>query len=226
MKTNPKVAEIPMTPKLTYFLPQSLCYNIDQCIPELEKVLSALPDQGHLTTLKEYAVEDRLLLYKMAARFLPLTYEETRALIQGIIRYEKDGDPITEAGKENVERVTIVLMRRARAYREAGEFLKAAELAFAVLTTIEPEREEVSDDDWVYETIIEDAGDFITELAEEVTDGEVIQQLYEMVLGYTKSWKPKCPFFKQDCKDWKKALKKGIAPKSALRDWAKRAVGI
>ena len=34
-------------------------HDIAQHIPDLEKVLSALADQGYLTTLKEYAVDDR-----------------------------------------------------------------------------------------------------------------------------------------------------------------------
>ncbi|ACU03299.1 hypothetical protein [Pedobacter heparinus] len=182
--------------------------GIEQHIPALEKVLSALPEKGYLTTLHEYALDDRVLLHKMIFRFLSFSFGETVKMLQGLILYQKRGSKLNEIEKERIEQVTLVLMRRARDYRQAGDLVKAVELAFVVLTTIEPELEYTEITDWVYDTILEDASDFMTELVKCEIALDLKQELYEMIQAYLKAWKPRCGYMKGDCEEWLKALDK------------------
>lgn len=163
-------------------------YNINQHLPALQKVLNALPDIGHLTLLKEYAVHDDCLLYKMVARFTPLSYLQCLELIQGFILAEKnDEEIISEEGETEVSKLTNVLMIRAGGLRSIDEYMAAAEVVFAVIKAIEPELPNVYDEGWGYQTILNDAFEFMTDMAKEISDTEVLEQLHKLTLDHFES---------------------------------------
>lgn len=162
-----------------------LRYGIKRHVQELEKVLFAAQDKVSLNMLREYAVHDTRLLYKMAARFLPFSPTENQELISGFILAEKDGeDTISEDGENEVEQLTNVLLVRASNFKEVHEFISAAELAFAVILAVEPEIPNVYDEGWTYQTILNDAFEFLTNMAEEIENVKVIEKLYEMTLDH------------------------------------------
>ncbi|ACU04205.1 hypothetical protein [Pedobacter heparinus] len=135
--------------------------NILPYIAALEKVLAELPEKGHLLTLREYALDDRILLHKMIFRFLDFSYAETVYLLKGLIIYQQRWGDLNEIAKEGIREVSTVLMRRAREYQQSGDLVKAMEMAFAILVTVEPEKDP---EDLVYYAIVMDVVGFITEL--------------------------------------------------------------
>lgn len=135
--------------------------NLAPYIAALEKVLAELPEKGHLLTLHEYAMDDRILLHKMIFRFLDFSYTETVYLLQGLIIYQQRWGELNEMAKEGIREVCTVLMRRAKEYQQSGELVKAMELAFAILVTVEPEQDP---EDLVYYALVIDVVGFITEL--------------------------------------------------------------
>ena len=158
---------------------------------KLEQVLSTLPDQSYLTMLREYAVHDYRLLFKMAARFLPLSYEDAFRLFAGFIAAEKDSEEIiTEYGEIEVEKLTDVLMVRAGGFKESNQFVKAAELAFAVIMAVEPEIPHAEDEGITYQTILDDAFEFMTDMVAEIADTEVLEKLHEMTLEHFENRLP------------------------------------
>ncbi|TKC07678.1 hypothetical protein [Pedobacter frigoris] len=177
--------------KMRYIDVGPFYYDIKRHVSALEKVLGALPDKGYLTTLKEYGVHDYRLLYKMAARFLPLSYDEGLSLVAGFIAAEKDSeDIITEYGEIEVEKLTDVLMQRAGSLREVDEFIAAAELALAVIMAVEPEVPHVYDEGITYQTILDDAFEFMKELVAEIDEAEVLEKLHEMTVGHFENRDP------------------------------------
>jgi hypothetical protein len=160
-----------------------LPYDIDQHVPVLEKVLSALPNNGHLTTLREYAVDDETLLYKMVARFVPLDYLETIALLQGFIQNEKNGEHIiAEDGEDEVEKVTEALLSRAASCSADGNTDEAVDIAFAILKVIEPAMENVYDEGYTFQCIMEEAFDFITTMINKQSSVKKQQHLRDRLL--------------------------------------------
>lgn len=163
---------------MRYIMASPVRYDIDRHVPVLEKVLSALPNNRHLTTLREYAVDDEALLYKMVARFVPLDYPETIALMQGFIQNEKNGeDTITEDSEDEVEKVTEALLSRAANCKADGKIDEAADIAFAILKVIEPEMGCVYDEGFTFQCIMEEAFDFIATMIEEQSSVKKQQHL-------------------------------------------------
>lgn len=159
--------------KMKYIMARPLPYDIDQHIPALEKLLATLPNSEHLTTLREYAVDDEALLYKMVARFVPLDYTETIALLQGFVQYEKnDNYIITEDSEIEVGKITEALLARADRCRTAGNTDEAMDIAFAILKVIEPEMECVYDEGFTFQCIMEEVFHFITEMIEAQTSAK------------------------------------------------------
>lgn len=147
-----------------------------------------MPDKGHLTLLKEYAVHDDRLLYKMVARFAPLSYLQCLELIQDFIRAEKnDEETISEDGEAEVSKLTDVLMIRAGQLRAVDEYMAATEMVFAVIMAVEPELPNVYDEGWCYQTILNDGFEFMTDMAQEISDSEVLEQLHELTLDHFES---------------------------------------
>ncbi|MBB5439657.1 hypothetical protein HDC92_003353 [Pedobacter sp. AK017] len=149
----------------------------------MEKVLSALPNNGHLTTLWEYAVDDETLRYKMVARFVPLDYLETIALLQGFIQNEKNGGhTITEDSEDEVEKITEALLLRASSCSTDGKIDEAMDIAFAILKVIEPAMENVYDEGYTFQCIMEEAFDFITTMIDEQNSVKKQQHLRNRLL--------------------------------------------
>jgi hypothetical protein len=169
--------------KTRYIMSRPLPYDIDQHVPVLEKVLSALPNNGHLTMLREYAVDDETLLYKMVARFVPLGYLETIALVQGFIQNEKNGEHIiTEDSEDEVERITEALLSRAATCSTDGKIDEAVDIAFAILKVIEPAMENVYDEGYTFQCIMEEAFDFITTMINKQSSVKKQQHLRDRLL--------------------------------------------
>lgn len=193
--------------KMKYMTARPIQYNINQHMEALEKILAALPDKGHLTTLKEYAVHDCRLFYKMLARFLPFSHLQHLELVQGFIIDEKDGeDIITEDGEMEVARLTDVLMQRAGNFKEVNEFIKAAELAFAVILAVEPEIPNVYDEGWTYQCILDDAFEFMTEMVAEIENVKIIEKLHEMTLDHFDNRDPDDSHWEHQFQDLLKIL--------------------
>jgi hypothetical protein len=169
--------------KMRYIMLRPLRFDIAEHVPVLEKVLSALPNNEHLTTLREYAVDDEALLYKMVARFVPLDYLETIALLQGFIQNEKNGEhTITEDSEDEVEKITEALLSRAAGCSADGKIDEAVDIAFAILKVIEPAMENVYDEGFTFQCILEEAFDFITTMIDEQSSVKQQQHLRDRLL--------------------------------------------
>ncbi|MBB5438509.1 hypothetical protein HDC92_002185 [Pedobacter sp. AK017] len=169
--------------KMKCIMARPVRYDIDRHVPVLEKVLSALPNNGHLTTLREYAVDDETLRYKMVARFVPLDYLETIALLQGFIQNEKNGGhTITEDSEDEVEKITAALLLRAASCSADGKIDEAMDIAFAILKVIEPAMENVYDEGYTFQCIMEEAFDFITKMIDEQSSVKKQQHLRNRLL--------------------------------------------
>jgi hypothetical protein len=163
-----------------YFLTEGT-YSLEKHLSILEQTLADFPDQVDLILVKEYVKEDRYMQYKMIARFLPLSQAEGISLMKGFIGDEKgEANLISEAGEHEIEELADVFMEKAKAYFEDGNFIAAAATIFSVVMAIEPELPNVSYQGYIYHCILENAFDFLMQIAASDMDDSIAKHLFKM----------------------------------------------
>jgi len=156
-------------------------YLLEKYLPILEQRLAGFPDQVDLILLKEYVIDDRSMQYKMIVRFLSLSQAEGTSLMKGFIEDEKgEANLISESGEQKVEELADVFMEKARAYFEDGNFIDAAATIYSIVMAIEPELPNVSYQGYIYHCILENAFDFLMEIAASNIDDSIAKQLFKM----------------------------------------------
>ena len=156
-------------------------YSLEKYLPILEQRLTNFPDQTDLIMLKEYVKDDRYMQYKMIARFLPLSQAEGISLLRAFIEDEKGvANLISEAGEYQVEELTEVFMEKAKAYFEDDNFIDAAATIFSIVMAIEPELPNEPYQGYIYHCILENAFDFLKQIAANAIDDSIAKQLFKM----------------------------------------------
>jgi hypothetical protein len=156
-------------------------YSLKKYLPILEQRLAGFPDQVDLILLKEYVKDDRSMQYKMIVRFLSLSQAEGISLMKGFIEDEKaEANLISETGEQKVEELADVFMEKARAYFEDDNFIDAAATIFSIVMAIEPELPNVSYQGYIYHCILENAFDFLMQIAATNMDDSIAKHLFKM----------------------------------------------
>ncbi|SMD08875.1 hypothetical protein [Pedobacter nyackensis] len=156
-------------------------YSLEKHLTILEQKLANFPDQTDLIMLKEYVKDDRYMQAKMIVRFLSLSQAEGISLLKGFIEDEKgEANLISEAGEQKIEELADVFMEKAKAYFEDDNFIDAAATIFSIVMAIEPELPNVPYQGYIYHCILENAFDFLMQIAASDMDHSVAKHLFKM----------------------------------------------
>ncbi|WP_316812907.1 hypothetical protein [Pedobacter heparinus] len=159
-------------------------YDPEIHIPALEKALAAQPDKLLLEKFREAGADDAYLLYELAAEFLPLTHQETLALLKGFVVWQiNDCYVIAEAMEEEIAAFTDLLMERYKELRNAGQLEEAVGVLGAIILAVEPQYGNTADEGITFHGILEEAFEELDDIVAGLGKAEpLIQQLHAVTL--------------------------------------------
>lgn len=161
-------------------------FSLTDYATRLELIMAAQPDGIALDTLKNLIQRERPILYEMTARFVPMvTTNEMVAFLQAFIAEEKKGDDIiSEEGENAVEKIAYAFLERGNELVQAGAYIEAAAIAFAIILAIEPELCKVYDEGWTYQMVIANTFDFLTQVINQHSSLDIFDSLLQLANGY------------------------------------------
>lgn len=177
-------------------------YNPEIHIPALEKALAAQPDKLLLQKFREAGANEEYLLYELAAEFLPLTHEQTLALLNGFIVWQiNDSYVIAEAIAEEIAAYTDLLMERSQALRNAGQLEAAVGVLGAIILAVEPHYGNTADEGITIHGILEEAFEELDGIVAGLGNAESVAQqllaitLHQQLRGYFEQLQPDEQFY-------------------------------
>ena len=90
-------------------------------------------------------------------------------------------------GNIPVKLTCILFLRLAEDYRQSGKYIKAANLVFAVIRSIEPGMPEERIDGYNYDELVSKVFDFLTVMVRGIEDMEALKELHQRTLEVFES---------------------------------------
>jgi len=99
------------------------------------------------------------------------------------IRKEKIMAKMKASRNIPVKLTCILFLRLAEDYSRSGEYMKAANLVFAVIRSIEPVMPEERMEGYNYDELVSKVFDFLTRMVLELQDMEAMKEVCQRMLG-------------------------------------------
>jgi hypothetical protein len=90
-------------------------------------------------------------------------------------------------GNIPIKLTCIVFLRLAEDYRQSGKFIKAANLVFAVIRSIEPGMPEERIEGYNYDELVSKVFDFLTIMVRGIKDMEALKEFHQRTLEVFES---------------------------------------
>jgi hypothetical protein len=134
-------------------------------LERLETAARLLSREDLVDTLLQAAEQDLLFQFRLAARLVPLSLDETVTLLQQALAYMRQGPTdLSARAQEALAGVADALIERGLAYAGDLRVAEAAAIGFAILVALEPQLDDVCDEGDVLQSIIADTFNYLASL--------------------------------------------------------------
>lgn len=170
-------------------------------LERLEVAARSLTREELLDTLLQAAERDLLLQFRLAARLVPLSMEETVTLLMQVSEVILHAKPFLDAdAQEALAGVAEALLERGLEQIGDERVMEAAAIGLAILQALEPQLGNVSDEGHTLQRVLADTFSFLASLPHTRVQREVFpvlvlttQQLLDAIPGddrhYEADWK-------------------------------------